>query len=183
MLVAENDTVASRVEPAASAPTAVTARVTADPADALGDRLRELVERVLKLDVRIDPDRQLADYGFDSLSGMKIVAAVDEAFGVAVPLDEFFERPTLRELTAYLAAGWLSDVAAPTDVVDETPQLGEDAEPTEHPMSHGQRALWTVEQLAPGNSAYNLPLAFWLAPDVDVSSLRTALRHLLERHE
>ncbi|MGW3567955.1 amino acid adenylation domain-containing protein, partial [Streptomyces sp. NPDC000941] len=183
VLVAENDTVAPRVEPAASAPTAVTARVTADPADALGDRLRELVERVLKLDVRIDPDRQLADYGFDSLSGMKIVAAVDEAFGVAVPLDEFFERPTLRELTAYLAAGWLSEVAAPTDVVDETPQPGEDAEPTEHPMSHGQRALWTVEQLAPGNSAYNLPLAFWLAPDVDVSSLRTALRHLLERHE
>ncbi|MGW1786434.1 acyl carrier protein, partial [Streptomyces sp. NPDC002143] len=30
---------------------------------------------------RIDPGRPLADYGFDSLSGMKIVAAVDEEFG------------------------------------------------------------------------------------------------------
>ncbi|MCZ0971639.1 condensation domain-containing protein [Streptomyces albulus] len=53
---------------------------------------------------------------------------------------------------------------------------------TRHPLSRGQYALWVVEQLADGAGAYNLPLASWLAPDVDVTALRTALQSLLDRH-
>ncbi|QWF85158.1 D-alanine--poly(phosphoribitol) ligase subunit 1 [Amycolatopsis sp. CA-230715] len=179
VLVAENHTVAPDVVPAAVPSTTV--EVPTGSADALGGRLRELVERVLKLDEPIDQDRRLADYGFDSLSGMKIVAAVDEAFGVAVPLDEFFERPTLRELSAYLASHWLADAVVPA--VEVVPRPYTAPEPAKHPMSEGQRALWVIEQLAPGNSAYNLPLAFWLAPDVDISRLRRALQHVVDRHE
>ncbi|NEY32346.1 SDR family NAD(P)-dependent oxidoreductase, partial [Streptomyces sp. PRKS01-65] len=118
--------------PAASAAPAPAARP--DAAGALGDRLRELLERVLKLDVRIDADRPLADYGFDSLSGMKIVAAVDDAFGVGVPLEEFFECATLRELTAHLASGWLADAAsAETPAPAGTPASTASAEPVESP--------------------------------------------------
>ncbi|MCF3118697.1 amino acid adenylation domain-containing protein [Streptomyces arenae] len=50
-------------------------------------------------------------------------------------------------------------------------------------MSQGQRALWVIEQIAPGNGAYNLPLAFWLDDDVDVLTLRVVLQDLLDRHE
>ncbi|WP_341720553.1 amino acid adenylation domain-containing protein [Micromonospora sp. FIMYZ51] len=160
-------------------------------ADAAGERLRELLERVLKLDVRIDPERPLADYGFDSLSGMKIVAAVEEAFGATVPLEEFFERPTLRELTTHLTARWLPD-AAPAPDPTATPHARvaarvlrprTDATHSTHPLSPGQHALWVFEQIAPGNYAYNLPVTFWLAPDVDVLALRVVLQDLLDRHE
>ncbi|MDX3229221.1 amino acid adenylation domain-containing protein [Streptomyces sp. ME19-01-6] len=190
------------------------AAVAPEPVASVGERLRELLERVLKLDERIEPDRPLADYGFDSLSGLKIVSAVDEAFGVAVPLDEFFERPTLRELTDHLTSGWLADVTADTASPAAPPVEPPSAEPppavpapavpapspaaavagrvlrprtdadlTRHPVSEGQRALWVIEQIAPGNSAYNLPLAFWLDPDVDVLALRVVLQDLLDRHE
>ncbi|MGP3976832.1 amino acid adenylation domain-containing protein [Streptomyces sp. 8N114] len=197
-------------------------------ADGMQDRLRELLERILKLDEAIDPDRPLGDYGFDSLSGLRIVSAVDAEFGVAVPLDEFFERPTLRELTAHLTSSWLADTAAadsavPTGpaaavsaasvsaapavsvpVADASPAVSvpavaasspaaaeaervlrprTDAEQSTHPMSEGQRALWVIEQIAPGNHAYNLPLAFWLDRDVDVLALRVVLQDLLDRHE
>jgi len=52
-----------------------------------------------------------------------------------------------------------------------------------HPLTEGQRALWVIEQIAPGNHAYNLPLAFWLDPEVDVLTLRIVLQDLLDRHE
>ncbi|HWH00441.1 MAG TPA: amino acid adenylation domain-containing protein, partial [Pilimelia sp.] len=51
-----------------------------------------------------------------------------------------------------------------------------------HPVSEGQRALWVIEQTAPGNAAYNLPVALWLDPDTDLVALRTALEHLVARH-
>ncbi|MFJ8472832.1 amino acid adenylation domain-containing protein [Kitasatospora sp. NPDC094011] len=228
VLVAESDGLVLSAAPVAPAGPAVTpvASPAAAPAgvsaaDAVGERLRELVERVLKLDERIDPDRLLADYGFDSLSGMKIVAAVDEAFGVSVPLGDFFERPTLRELTAHLTAGWLADAvaaAAPVPaavpaavpavlsappaavpavpVVPTAPVISgaaasaavvlrprRDLEERTHRLSEGQRALWVIEQIAPGGYAYNLPLALWLAPGLDVLALRVVLQDLLDRHE
>ncbi|MCF2437417.1 phosphopantetheine-binding protein [Streptomyces thinghirensis] len=99
-----------RARPPPPRPASVPSGATAS-ADLLTERLRDLVERVLKLNEHIDPARPLADYGFDSLSGMKIVAAVDEEFGVAVPLGDFFEQPTLRELTAHLSANWLAGAA------------------------------------------------------------------------
>ncbi|MFF7638668.1 amino acid adenylation domain-containing protein, partial [Kitasatospora sp. NPDC008050] len=180
----------------------------ADAADAVGERLRVLVERVLKLEERIDPDRPLADYGFDSLSGMKIVSAVDEAFGVSVPLGDFFERPTLRELAVHLATGWLAD-AIPAAAPEAAPAASEaipapaaapsvapaavaaelvlrpreEIELMTHQLSEGQRALWVIEQIAPGNYAYNLPLALWLDRDLDVLALRVVLQDLLDRHE
>ncbi|MDN0200043.1 amino acid adenylation domain-containing protein [Streptomyces sp. S.PNR 29] len=208
VLVAESDGVVLSAAPAlghAPATGTTTAGTDGGGADAVARRLSELVERVLGLDERIDPDRPLADYGFDSLSGMKIVSAVDETFGVTVPLGDFFERPTLRELSAHLATGWLADAAAapPAAPSPAGPARGadqaappsaapaaelvlrprSDLEATTHPLSEGQRALWVIEQIAPGTYAYNLPLALWLDPDVDVLALRVVLQDLLDRHE
>ncbi|GEB48128.1 hypothetical protein SCA03_06790 [Streptomyces cacaoi] len=216
VLVAESDGVAScaalpsaaPASPASSAPAAaaVPSVPAAGDADAVADRLGALVEGVLKLNERIDPDRPLADYGFDSLSGMKIVAAVDEAFGVTVPLGDFFERPTLRELAAHLAESWLSEVVAETTTAEAAPAAAPapvvpagpsraagpagavlrprtDAEASRHALSEGQRALWVIERITPGTYAYNLPLALWLDPGVDVLALRVALQDLLDRHD
>ncbi|MFJ8189256.1 amino acid adenylation domain-containing protein [Streptomyces sp. NPDC096094] len=239
VLVAESDGVLLTAPAPTAGPTTATASATAStpvsaPAsvpsgaatstDVLTERLRDLVERVLKLDERIDPGRPLADYGFDSLSGMKIVAAVDEEFGVAVPLGDFFEQPTLRELTAHLAANRLAGAAAglalpeapgtpvlaptapgptstgpvpaPTGPVPADPPAVSpateaaarvlrprtDGEESRHPLSEGQRALWVIEQIAPGTYAYNLPLALWLDRGLDVLALRAVLQDLVDRH-
>ncbi|MFG2267366.1 amino acid adenylation domain-containing protein [Streptomyces sp. NPDC048720] len=221
VLVAESDgALLSAPAPTAGPATAPASPVATTSTDALTERLRGLVERVLKLDERIDPTRPLADYGFDSLSGMKIVAAVDEEFGVAVPLGDFFEQPTLRELADHLAANWLTGVPAgpalpeavaapaPTAPALTVPASASTApapaasaavspateaaarvlrprgagEESRHPLSEGQRALWVIEQIAPGTYAYNLPLALWLDRDLDVLALRTVLQDLVDRH-
>ncbi|MGP4089842.1 amino acid adenylation domain-containing protein, partial [Streptomyces sp. KR55] len=219
VLVAESDGVllsapAPTTGPAGASASAPVSSGATTSTDALTERLRDLVERVLKLDECIDPGRPLADYGFDSLSGMKIVTAVDEEFGVAVPLGDFFEQPTLRELAAHLAANWLAGVAAgsalpeapgapvpaptapaPATAPAVSPAVSPaaeaaarvlrprtDGEESRHPLSEGQRALWVIEQIAPGTYAYNLPLALWLDRGLDVLALRAVLQDLVDRH-
>ncbi|MGW0948892.1 amino acid adenylation domain-containing protein [Streptomyces sp. NPDC002623] len=49
-------------------------------------------------------------------------------------------------------------------------------------MSEGQRALWVIEQIAPGTYAYNLPLALRLDRGLDVLALRAALQDVVDRH-
>ncbi|MBE9498214.1 methyltransferase [Streptomyces sp. GKU 257-1] len=118
-----------------AAPAAETPAAGPVPAEGVQARLRDLLERILKLDEPIDPDRSLADYGFDSLSGLRIVSAVDEEFGVAVPLDEFFERPTLRELTVHLTSEWLTGTAEPATAAPATA-----APATAEPLAAGPEA-------------------------------------------
>ncbi len=50
------------------------------------------------------------------------------------------------------------------------------------PLTHGQRALWFLQQLAPENAAYNIVCALRLQPDVDLLLLRRAVAELAQRH-
>ncbi|WP_438487967.1 amino acid adenylation domain-containing protein [Streptomyces sp. S186] len=51
------------------------------------------------------------------------------------------------------------------------------------PLSFTQLRLWFLEQISPGNPAYNLPLGLHLTGDLDVPALEWALDGLLRRHE
>ena len=160
--------------------------------------LRELgaiVQRVLKLDAPPDPARPLSAYGFDSLTGMKVVAGIAEEFGATVPVRLFFEHPTLGEAAQHLLrTGALGGTGAPEGSEKTAVDLRDLARealrpPTPiaadrtYPLSAGQRALWAIEQTAPGNYAYNLPIAVRLDAGVDVTALRIALQSLVDRHD
>jgi amino acid adenylation domain-containing protein len=51
------------------------------------------------------------------------------------------------------------------------------------PMSFAQQRLWFLEQLAPGNPAYNMFEAFHLAGVLQVAALQQALNSVVQRHE
>ncbi|MEY2932530.1 MAG: hypothetical protein RL033_3279, partial [Pseudomonadota bacterium] len=54
---------------------------------------------------------------------------------------------------------------------------------TAAPLSFAQQRLWFLQQLQPGTSTYNMPLALMLAGPLDVAALRSALEHVWRRHE
>ncbi|MGC5011355.1 amino acid adenylation domain-containing protein [Streptosporangium sp. DT93] len=56
-------------------------------------------------------------------------------------------------------------------------------EGTEPPPSSGQERLWFMEQLAPGNTAYIIPLAMRLGGELEPASLERAVTALVARHE
>ncbi len=50
-------------------------------------------------------------------------------------------------------------------------------------LSFAQQRLWFVDQLLPGSSAYNVPLAFHLRGPLDVAALEFAVNEVVKRHE
>src|ERR1700752_3454875 len=54
---------------------------------------------------------------------------------------------------------------------------------TPAPVSFGQNRLWLLDQLFPGSSAYNLPVALQLRGRLDVTALRESLNEVVRRHE
>jgi amino acid adenylation domain-containing protein len=50
------------------------------------------------------------------------------------------------------------------------------------PLSHGQRALWFLNRLAPASAAFNIVFAARVVSRIDSSSLRRAFQSLLDRH-
>lgn len=52
-----------------------------------------------------------------------------------------------------------------------------------YPTSSGQRRLWLLDRLQPGNPAYNMPLALRLSGPLDVGAIAGALGEIVRRHE
>jgi len=51
-----------------------------------------------------------------------------------------------------------------------------------YPLSLGQRGLWYLQQLEPANTAYNIPLVFFLGGDVQIEALRNSFNFIVQRH-
>ena len=51
-----------------------------------------------------------------------------------------------------------------------------------HPLSHGQKALWFLWQLAPQSSAYNQVFSTRICSELNIINLRLAFEKLIERH-
>ena len=51
------------------------------------------------------------------------------------------------------------------------------------PLSFAQQRLWFIDQLEPGSSLYNIPLALRLSGPLDVAVLQRCLSEVLRRHE
>jgi amino acid adenylation domain-containing protein len=62
------------------------------------------------------------------------------------------------------------------------PAEGED-EILAFPLSFAQQRLWFLDQLYPGNVAYNVPFAVRIVGDLDVPTLAVVFAALVERHE
>jgi amino acid adenylation domain-containing protein len=54
---------------------------------------------------------------------------------------------------------------------------------TEYPLSFGQERLWFLDQLVPGNAAYNWPFAVRFGFELDPEVFRRTLTELARRHE
>jgi amino acid adenylation domain-containing protein len=51
------------------------------------------------------------------------------------------------------------------------------------PASSGQKRLWFLDQLQPGTSAFNLPIALRVQGDLNTLALEMALQEIVNRHE
>ena len=116
--------------------------------------------------------------GGHSLLALRLVSRIRDALGAELPLRVVFEAPTLAALAARVDAARAQDGAAPAAApiarADRSAPL---------PLSFAQERLWFLEQLDPGSSHYNVPMALEMSGSVDAPALERALGEIVRRHE
>ncbi|HEX3130157.1 MAG TPA: amino acid adenylation domain-containing protein [Thermoanaerobaculia bacterium] len=142
------------------------------PRSATEEKLAEIWRDLLGAE-RIGVEDSFFDLGGHSLLGTRVVSRVRDAFGIDLPLRVLFEAPTLGALAARIEPGEGA----------EAPAIVPGPRTDDLPLSFAQERLWFLEQLEPGGSAYNLPLALRLSGPLDVAALAEGFRGIVRRHE
>jgi amino acid adenylation domain-containing protein/FkbM family methyltransferase len=116
--------------------------------------------------------------GGHSLLATQTMARVRRAFGVEVPVRALFEGPTLTALASRIETALRGgEAVADVPILPVPPDAGP------APLSFAQQRLWFVDQLEPGNVAYNCPAALRLRGRLDIAALRDSLSGVVRRHE
>lgn len=127
---------------------------------------------------QIDVGQPVMRYGLDSLAAVELVHNIENSLGVTLPLHTFLHDSSVAEVAAGLFQA-LHNGASQTKL---RLALTDQTAATEHPLSHGQDALWFLHQMSPESTAYNLVGAVSIRSELDVNALEVAFRQLIERH-
>ncbi|WP_231990760.1 non-ribosomal peptide synthetase, partial [Mycobacterium sp. 852002-30065_SCH5024008] len=122
---------------------------------------------------RVGVDDSFFDLGGNSLSAMRLIAAVNTSLDANLSVRTIFEAPTIAQLAPRIQAGGGGGLA---------PLLA-GPRPERVPLSFGQSRLWFVDQLLGPSAVYNLPIAVRLHGPLDVEALGAALGDVVARHE
>ncbi|WP_131823472.1 phosphopantetheine-binding protein, partial [Mycobacterium syngnathidarum] len=125
--------------------------------------LTEIYARVLGVE-RVGVDDSFFDLGGDSLSAMRLVAAVNTALDTGLAVRVLFEAPTVAQLAPR--------VGGETARLDP---LVPGERPAVIPLSFAQSRLWFLDQLQGPSPVYNMATALRLSGALDVEALGAAL--------
>ncbi|MFI1409865.1 amino acid adenylation domain-containing protein [Streptomyces sp. NPDC020707] len=148
-----------------------------DRVDARTERERRLVKiaaEILGVDLLgVDDDFFLL--GGHSLSAGRLAARVRSEFGAEMPISVVYEQRTVAQIAAELHR--LDSSAPPLAPVAKAPR------DRPLPLSFPQERIWFLEQLSPGNLAYNAQFTIRLRGPLNSSALRDTLTEVVRRHE
>ena len=143
------------------------------PATAIEEILAGIYAQVLGLE-RVGVDDSFFDLGGDSLSAMRLIAAINTGLAADLGVRAVFEAPTVARLAPRIGAdedgsGLQPLVAGPR--------------PAAVPLSFAQSRLWFLGQLQGPSPIYNMAVALRLCGRLDAAALAAALADVVGRHE
>jgi amino acid adenylation domain-containing protein/non-ribosomal peptide synthase protein (TIGR01720 family) len=161
---------------------------TAEPSngEAIASWIRGQLAAMLSIEADgIDVNSSITRYGADSLLAVELTHSIETRFGVLLPMSDFIGSQSIAQIAARCFELFETRRAALPAAETITPTLAEPApstEPDAFPLSHGQQALWFLQQLAPESAAYNIASAFRVKAKPDEQALRGAFQSLVARH-
>ena len=141
------------------------------PGNAVEEILVGIYEQMLGRD-RVGVDESFFDLGGDSITAMRLIAAINTSLRADLAVRTLFEAPTIAELAPRIGVG--AGRLEPLVAADR---------PAVIPLSFAQKRLWFLEQLQGPSAVYNLATALRLHGPLDDDALRAALADVVRRHE
>jgi amino acid adenylation domain-containing protein/thioester reductase-like protein/non-ribosomal peptide synthase protein (TIGR01720 family) len=141
------------------------------PATPVEEILAGIYTRVLGVE-RVGVDDSFFDLGGDSLSAMRLVAAINTALDAGLAVRALFDAPSITQLAPRIGG----KAARRTPLV-----AGE--RPAVVPLSYAQSRMWFLNRFEGGVATYNMPTAFRIGGSLDVEALGAALDDVIARHE
>ena len=141
------------------------------PAGAVEEILADIYAQVLGLE-RVGVDDSFFELGGDSLSAMRVVAAINAGLDAHLAVRALFDAPTVAQLAPRIGgeAGGL----APLVPVER---------PAVVPLSFAQSRLWFLDQFQGPSAVYNLAVGLRLGGRLDADALGAALGDVVGRQE
>jgi amino acid adenylation domain-containing protein len=143
------------------------------PAEQLG---AEIWAQVLGID-RVGIYDNFFELGGHSLLATQAVSRMREVFAVEIPLRRLFEMPTVAGLVETIEVARRAGQHLQAPPILPVPRDGD------LPLSFAQQRLWFIDQLGPGNFAYNFPAAVRLKGPLNAVALERSVNELIRRHE
>jgi amino acid adenylation domain-containing protein len=141
--------------------------------------LQKLVAQVLKIaPSQINSQQGIIALGLDSLKVFELKNRIETDLEMTVLITDFFDDLSIQELTTKIFAQLLR-----ADSISLLPFPQVDNNTDTHPLSFTQTRLWFLEQLKPGNPAYNIVFAVRLKGSLDRNLLEKSLNEIVRRHE
>jgi natural product biosynthesis luciferase-like monooxygenase protein len=128
----------------------------------------------------IDIHRPIDHYGMDSLMAIELAHNIESNLGMALPMAGFLGGVSISQLVSRALAALEKMNGAPRAREIAGPQARQNG--AIHPLSHGQRALWFLQRLAPESASYNIVGAATIRADLDLAALRRSFQTILDRH-
>jgi amino acid adenylation domain-containing protein len=114
------------------------------------------------------------ELGGDSLKAMVVAAKIHKELNIELPFQEFFNRPTIRELVEYLDRHGKKSVYVSIETVEKKEY---------YPLTSAQKRLYILQQMDMNSKSYNQTNFAQLEGEPDKSRFERAFRQLIRRHE
>lgn len=147
----------------------------------LRDDLQILIAQVLRLEASgLASQQPLTAIGIDSLRAIELQRRLEDHLGLTLPVATFLDGHGIDQIAAQII-----------ETLEDAPRVGPlDAMrppllmPTQHKaLSAAQERLWFMDQLAPGRTAYSIPITVRLSGSLNIRALGKSLTAIVTRHE
>ena len=121
---------------------------------------------------RVGVDDSFFDLGGDSLSAMRLIAAVNTSLDAGLAVRTLFDAPTVAQLAPRIG-----------ESADRRGPLVAGERPAAIPLSYAQKRMWFLDQLQGPSPIYNMAVGLRLTGSLDADALGAALADVITRQE